>query len=158
MNFLKSLAFEARGRSISLTLQNASFGAFAHRQPNGFVVFCVELQVAQDSHNPLREPLISSKNILRRAAALCCVQGAVSAPLVPNSPHCMREHDSNHRPPKSILARLRPNADVKQTSNESETLVTCADERQVGTYGDFRMMTREGGGGGLRALKLDCRV
>lgn len=60
---------------------------------------------------------------------------------------------------RSISPRLRPNADVKQTSNESEALVTCVDERQAATYGDFKMMTREAGaGGGLRALKLDCRV
>lgn len=47
---------------------------------------------------------------------------------------------------RSISQRLRPNADVKQTSNESEALVTCVDERQAATYGDFKMMTREAGG------------
>lgn len=47
---------------------------------------------------------------------------------------------------RSISPRLRPNADVKQTSNESEALVMCVDERQAATYGDFKMMTREAGG------------
>lgn len=106
--------------------------------------------MAQDSHNPLRVPLISSKNTPRRVAALCCVQGAVSAPLVPNSPHCVclspREHHSNCRPHAIHSPGLRPNADVKQTSNESEVSVMCADERQSATYGDFKMMTREVGG------------
>lgn len=77
----------------------------------GFVVFCVELQVAQDSHNPLWEPLISSKNILRRAAALCCVQRAVSGPLFLNSPHCMcvspQDHHSKHRPHTIHFAEAR---------------------------------------------------
>lgn len=103
-----------------------------------------------DPHNPLWEPLISSKNTLMRAAVLSCVQASFSL-LVPNSPRCISvclevDHFNRHFHTLSAaihFADRKTNAlhtDVKQPQMKVKGWWHMLMKgRQAGIYGDFKM-------------------
>lgn len=153
VNFPKSLALKTHVWSVSLTLtlQNAPFDTFAHRLTNGLLYSVLSFKWP-------RIPIILSGSL---SLAPRIFSGELRRFVVCREPFQGRSFPTAHTARESLLRiitlnialrrsislRLGPNADVKQTSNESEALVMCVDERQAGTYGDFKMMTREGVGG-----------